>query len=594
MSRTWTKDLTIAGFLVLAPMVACGPRSSEDFVAACQEGEVDEVQEAWLGGDDLLRVEAVNGILAAAPSDCTGFLVEQVLLAPGAPSGPRLTAKQRLGTLDEDDVALHLTSRMGDLDSEREGWALDILEGCCQRTLHTAALAQLDGLAEHATAWDDEFIVTRLTAYQARAHRLSPRAHQGVVEAEVGALTELLRARTDDERACNLVGQLSVLGLEGLPVAMSAVYPDLRSRCGTISARPESIGSFLDAYIRMLPAAERGRFEAAKEAHSAWVGPASEVAKVESAVSQMERWIEESESAISDFEKALDTLKQQEGAYWLSGYIVSQQGSTVYEVQPLGWDSWYGTHYPKGRHVVLRTRGTEFTSTGRFGMWVKSAGTTTVTTTAGFVEQWSVVEEHVLIAAAQHDIKVAKETRAERISQRAEVRRTLWSAKQSASSATSSLKRALARLPARVSSGQSAQSNNTQPVPRAAQQQGGAGRGDARTRASANATLGEISVGRVVVSGGNQSRIAANLERQLGPLRSCYSDLLASRRGVAGAVEISWTCHDGQVSRAEVLSNNTGEVDLTFCAVRWANDLLFGSGTPDGTEVSASLRFSPE
>jgi len=75
----------------------------------------------------------------------------------------------------------------------------------------------------------------------------------------------------------------------------------------------------------------------------------------------------------------------------LRGFIVASHGDGLYEVAPLQMVNAYDAGY--GRHALVRVTSKEYTSRGKFFLWVRSSGDQEITTTGGFKETWKVYDD---------------------------------------------------------------------------------------------------------------------------------------------------------------------------------------------------------
>ena len=80
----------------------------------------------------------------------------------------------------------------------------------------------------------------------------------------------------------------------------------------------------------------------------------------------------------------------------IHAYIVGRIDAGLYECAQRGRDDYFGIAYPTDRHFLLRTLSTDFTTTGRFRMWVRESGTTSVPLRSGFTEEWNIYSESIL------------------------------------------------------------------------------------------------------------------------------------------------------------------------------------------------------
>lgn len=78
---------------------------------------------------------------------------------------------------------------------------------------------------------------------------------------------------------------------------------------------------------------------------------------------------------------------------------MARHDSGVYEAAYLE-DSYFGA-MPSSRRFILRTNLTECSSKGRFSLWAVEQGTRTITTTAGFEQDWKVFEETTFGSAVE-------------------------------------------------------------------------------------------------------------------------------------------------------------------------------------------------
>lgn len=100
---------------------------------------------------------------------------------------------------------------------------------------------------------------------------------------------------------------------------------------------------------------------------------------------------------VADLESGLKTQKEERKNYlYLGGYIVADHGSNTYEFAFLhAIPSCMGFSCPSppnivaGKHALLTTTETSFTTKGRFSIWASRSGTTEIKTTDGFNETWN-------------------------------------------------------------------------------------------------------------------------------------------------------------------------------------------------------------
>jgi hypothetical protein len=100
------------------------------------------------------------------------------------------------------------------------------------------------------------------------------------------------------------------------------------------------------------------------------------------------------------------------GVSRLNGFIVARIEAGLYEAMRRSYDPYWDISYPRGQHFLLRTEFTDYTSRGRFSMWVEEDGQQTITTTSGFVEVWTIYRESALGGAWQfvRDARAGDET----------------------------------------------------------------------------------------------------------------------------------------------------------------------------------------
>jgi hypothetical protein len=78
----------------------------------------------------------------------------------------------------------------------------------------------------------------------------------------------------------------------------------------------------------------------------------------------------------------------------IGGFIVARHDKGLYEAARLS-DTMWGW-MPSGRHFLLKTSLTEYSTKGRFNLWVRLDGVREITTTGGFQQTWDVYEESAL------------------------------------------------------------------------------------------------------------------------------------------------------------------------------------------------------
>lgn len=97
----------------------------------------------------------------------------------------------------------------------------------------------------------------------------------------------------------------------------------------------------------------------------------------------------------------VQTYLRDRGVSRLIGYIVARVDQGLYEVVRRSYDSYWDISYPRGQHFLLRTELTDYTSQGRFSMWVEEVGSVPITTTNGFEQVWPIYAESILGQAWQ-------------------------------------------------------------------------------------------------------------------------------------------------------------------------------------------------
>jgi hypothetical protein len=102
---------------------------------------------------------------------------------------------------------------------------------------------------------------------------------------------------------------------------------------------------------------------------------------------------------MSILEGNIRKIKDEEGNYYLEGVIVGQLDPQQYEV----------ARYWGGDHLILETTVTEFSSTGRFGLWVTKMPPTEVEMTSGFTKWIDVVSENTPIAVGKEALKLKRQ-----------------------------------------------------------------------------------------------------------------------------------------------------------------------------------------
>lgn len=80
------------------------------------------------------------------------------------------------------------------------------------------------------------------------------------------------------------------------------------------------------------------------------------------------------------------------GYYPFTAFMVARIRKGLYEVARLEHSYWYG-YAPTGDRLLLKTVATEYSSKGRFTLWVKDLGKERIETKDGFYQTWDVVEE---------------------------------------------------------------------------------------------------------------------------------------------------------------------------------------------------------
>lgn len=73
------------------------------------------------------------------------------------------------------------------------------------------------------------------------------------------------------------------------------------------------------------------------------------------------------------------------------GYIVAKVGSGTYEAAWLTGSYW--GYVPSSKHFILKTTMTDYSTKGKFNMWARKEGTTSIETTNGFAEDWDIYRE---------------------------------------------------------------------------------------------------------------------------------------------------------------------------------------------------------
>lgn len=108
---------------------------------------------------------------------------------------------------------------------------------------------------------------------------------------------------------------------------------------------------------------------------------------------------------------------------------------------------------------------------------------------------------------------------------------------------------------------------------------------------------GSRSSGSHVSSNGStitENEIVDVVNRRKGQVRSCYEKELKSDPYIAGVVSVAWTVTSGGgVSNVRVLSNSTGNPDISRCIVRTVGRWSFPSSHGEAVDVEYPFRFTP-
>jgi hypothetical protein len=104
---------------------------------------------------------------------------------------------------------------------------------------------------------------------------------------------------------------------------------------------------------------------------------------------------------VADLEASLKTQMEERGDYlYLGGYIVADHGDNLYEFAYLhavpscaSFSCPTPPNVVVGKHALVTTTETSFTTKGRFSIWARKSGTTEITTTSGFRETWNTFTE---------------------------------------------------------------------------------------------------------------------------------------------------------------------------------------------------------
>ena len=79
-----------------------------------------------------------------------------------------------------------------------------------------------------------------------------------------------------------------------------------------------------------------------------------------------------------------------------SGFMIANVGDDLYEVSKLAYNDYFDISYPAGKHLLLQTVTTQFTSKGRFRLWARKVGEEEIRTKDGFTQTWDVYRESPL------------------------------------------------------------------------------------------------------------------------------------------------------------------------------------------------------
>lgn len=103
--------------------------------------------------------------------------------------------------------------------------------------------------------------------------------------------------------------------------------------------------------------------------------------------------------------QAMRNFLKGRGINRIYGWVVALVEDNTYEVAWMRYDYDWGISVPSGRHFLLKTVGTRFTTTGTFTMWVERVGSESVMTKSGKIEEWQVYRESIIGEAYQDIIR---------------------------------------------------------------------------------------------------------------------------------------------------------------------------------------------
>ncbi len=252
----------------------------------------------------------------------------------------------------------------------------------------------------------------------------------------------------------------------------------------------------------------------------------------------------------------VDNLKKQRSGYlFLKGYIVANVGDNTYEMATvsavpscMSFSCPTPPNLRVGKHSILKTTDTAFTTKGLFSLWAEKSGEQDIKTTDGFTETWSVFTEvdksvpkgiEADIETKQKELSALSKDSATTIKKMETDRRQLGLA-----------------VDATNASVLAAQGSATPPVPEQPQREVGKAAGGGQVELGEPTVMGSLdkeAIQKVALA--NRSKVTA-----------CYDSQLAQVPALKGQASVKFVIGaDGKVSQAQTTKSTLASEALENC-----------------------------
>jgi len=375
------------------------------------------------------------------------LLVKHLTESP-AQRCPAIT--KAVAKLPVDVVRGPLLEQIGPTSGDSRQCVVAALDLCCPGTVTAEALSALARLeATLAGADPPTKVRASVEAAKQRVSMLPDAASLAPWSVKLVSAIGRRTIKSPEARrdACSALTELRRLKLTGMDAAIVAAYPMFRKTCASCEGGPAPVETFLATYGGLLAKNDTGNV---RSEIKTWREAETSVEQARARVEETRSKAEEARSALEGTIAELREAQESETTYQLTGWIVAELGEQTYEVQPIGARYYPLGRYPTSSHIILTTTNTQFTSTGRFTLWVEEQGTRPISMLSGFVESILVVAEETSIELLDSELPGYRDDLREAERELSRAQRELSDAQRSSERARDRLERALRSLPASI------------------------------------------------------------------------------------------------------------------------------------------------